>query len=208
MPTRSEVNIANACSRCGARCAQAGAMAASHREVARLRAEVAALKAAAKVAAPEGRARRMRCFGTRCRHARRDRPAYGPAAREAPSPPSLRQLLLAHRGIRRCFARSRAKKPAKQKRRNPEPLVARPAEDPSCSLIKIELTKAIDEVLTTQRKLAVALQTLREVDDVDFGVTAKEAAVHREDKLVVYRFQASARRLRRCSSSSSTRWSI
>uniref|UniRef100_UPI00260A703A alpha/beta fold hydrolase n=1 Tax=Dokdonella sp. TaxID=2291710 RepID=UPI00260A703A len=54
--------------------------------------------------------------------------------------------------------------------------------------IKIEPTKAIDEVLTTQRKLAVALQTLREVDDVDFGVTAKEA-VHREDKLVVYRFR-------------------
>lgn len=54
--------------------------------------------------------------------------------------------------------------------------------------IKIEPTKAIDEVLTTQRKLAVALQTLREVDDVDFGVTAKEA-VYREDKLVVYRFK-------------------
>ncbi|MFC4820588.1 class III poly(R)-hydroxyalkanoic acid synthase subunit PhaC [Dokdonella ginsengisoli] len=54
--------------------------------------------------------------------------------------------------------------------------------------IKIEPTKAIDEVLTTQRKLAAALQTLREVDDVDFGVTAKEA-VYREDKLVVYRFK-------------------
>lgn len=54
--------------------------------------------------------------------------------------------------------------------------------------IKIEPTKAIDELLTTQRKLAAALQTLRDVDDVDFGVTAKEA-VYREDKLVVYRFK-------------------
>jgi len=54
--------------------------------------------------------------------------------------------------------------------------------------IKIEPAKAFEEVLTTQRKLAAALQTLREVDDVDFGVTAKEA-VYREDKLVVYRFK-------------------
>jgi polyhydroxyalkanoate synthase len=54
--------------------------------------------------------------------------------------------------------------------------------------IKIEPAKAFEEVLTTQRKLAAALQTLREVDDVDFGVTDKEA-VYREDKLVVYRFK-------------------
>jgi polyhydroxyalkanoate synthase len=54
--------------------------------------------------------------------------------------------------------------------------------------IKIEPAKAFDEVLTTQRKLAAALKTLREVDDVDFGVTDKEA-IYREDKLVVYRFK-------------------
>jgi polyhydroxyalkanoate synthase len=54
--------------------------------------------------------------------------------------------------------------------------------------IKIEPTRALQEALTTQRKLAVALKTLREVDDVDFGVTAKEA-VYREDKVVVYRFK-------------------
>jgi polyhydroxyalkanoate synthase len=54
--------------------------------------------------------------------------------------------------------------------------------------IKIEPAKAFEEVLTMQRKLAAALQTLREVDDVDFGVTDKEA-VYREDKLVVYRFK-------------------
>jgi polyhydroxyalkanoate synthase len=51
--------------------------------------------------------------------------------------------------------------------------------------IKIEPTKALDEALTTQRKLAAALDTLRKVDDVDFGVTAKEE-IYREDKLVVY----------------------
>jgi polyhydroxyalkanoate synthase subunit PhaC len=54
--------------------------------------------------------------------------------------------------------------------------------------IKIEPTRALEEALTTQRKLFAALKTLREVDDVDFGVTAKEV-VYREDKLVVYRFK-------------------
>ena len=54
--------------------------------------------------------------------------------------------------------------------------------------IKIEPTRALDEALTTQRKLSAALKTLREVDDVDFGVTAKEE-VYREDKIVVYRFR-------------------
>ncbi|ANB18430.1 class III poly(R)-hydroxyalkanoic acid synthase subunit PhaC [Dokdonella koreensis] len=54
--------------------------------------------------------------------------------------------------------------------------------------IKIEPAKALDEALTLQRKLAEGFRTLREVDDVDFGVTEKEA-VYREDKLVVYRFK-------------------
>ncbi|HEY0179731.1 MAG TPA: class III poly(R)-hydroxyalkanoic acid synthase subunit PhaC, partial [Dokdonella sp.] len=54
--------------------------------------------------------------------------------------------------------------------------------------IEIDPAKAVAEILTAQRKLAAAYRTLREVDDVDFGVTAKEA-VYREDKLVVYRFR-------------------
>jgi polyhydroxyalkanoate synthase len=54
--------------------------------------------------------------------------------------------------------------------------------------IRIEPARALEELLTTQRKLGAALSTLREVDDVDFGVTEKEA-VYSEDKLVVYRFR-------------------
>jgi polyhydroxyalkanoate synthase len=54
--------------------------------------------------------------------------------------------------------------------------------------IRIEPAKALEEALATQRKLGAALQTLRGLDDVDFGVTAKEA-IYREDKLVVYRFK-------------------
>ncbi|MFI4969802.1 MAG: class III poly(R)-hydroxyalkanoic acid synthase subunit PhaC, partial [Lysobacterales bacterium] len=54
--------------------------------------------------------------------------------------------------------------------------------------IRIDPAKALDETLTIQRKLARALLTLRQVEDVDFGVTEKEA-IHREDKLVVYRFK-------------------
>ncbi len=54
--------------------------------------------------------------------------------------------------------------------------------------IKIDPAKALDEALTLQRKLAEGFRTLREVEDVDFGVTDKEA-VYREDKLVVYRFK-------------------
>jgi polyhydroxyalkanoate synthase len=54
--------------------------------------------------------------------------------------------------------------------------------------IKIEPARALDEALTTQRKLSAALATLRSLDEVDFGVTDKEA-IYREDKLVVYRFK-------------------
>ncbi|KAB2897075.1 MAG: class III poly(R)-hydroxyalkanoic acid synthase subunit PhaC [Dokdonella sp.] len=54
--------------------------------------------------------------------------------------------------------------------------------------IRIEPAKALDEVLTTQRKLGAALDTLRQMDDVDFGVTTREE-VYREDKVVVYRFK-------------------
>ncbi len=54
--------------------------------------------------------------------------------------------------------------------------------------IRIEPANALDEALKTQRKLTAALQTLRSVEEVDFGVTEKEA-IYREDKLVVYRFR-------------------
>src|SRR5215467_5993524 len=54
--------------------------------------------------------------------------------------------------------------------------------------VKIDPSKAIDEMLKTQRKLAAGLKTLRELDDVGYGATDKEA-VYREDKLVVYRFK-------------------
>jgi polyhydroxyalkanoate synthase len=54
--------------------------------------------------------------------------------------------------------------------------------------IRIDPAKALDEVLATQRKLSVALDTLRKMDDVDFGVTDKEE-IWREDKVVVYRFK-------------------
>src|SRR5690242_1748717 len=54
--------------------------------------------------------------------------------------------------------------------------------------VKIEPVKALDETLKMQKKLAAGLKTLRELDDVEFGVTEKEA-VYREDKMVVYRFR-------------------
>ena len=54
--------------------------------------------------------------------------------------------------------------------------------------VKIEPAKALDEALKMQKKLAAGLRTLREVDDVEFGVTEKEA-IYREDKMVVYRFK-------------------
>lgn len=54
--------------------------------------------------------------------------------------------------------------------------------------LRIEPAKAFEEAMKTQRKLAAALDTLRSVDDVEFGVTAKDP-VYREDKMVVYRFR-------------------
>jgi polyhydroxyalkanoate synthase len=54
--------------------------------------------------------------------------------------------------------------------------------------LKIEPTRALDEALATQRKLAASLDTLRSLDEVDYGATEKEA-IYREDKLVVYRFK-------------------
>ena len=54
--------------------------------------------------------------------------------------------------------------------------------------IRIDPAKVFDEATRFQKKLAAGMQVLRQVDDVDFGVTAKEE-VYREDKLVVYRFR-------------------
>ena len=53
--------------------------------------------------------------------------------------------------------------------------------------IRIEPARALDEALKMQKKLAAGMKTLREIDDVDFGVTGKEA-IYSEDKMVVYRF--------------------
>jgi len=57
---------------------------------------------------------------------------------------------------------------------------------------KIEPSRALDEVLKMQRKLAAGMKTLRELDDVSYGTTDKEA-VYREDKMVVYRFKGARR---------------
>src|SRR5664279_2929254 len=58
--------------------------------------------------------------------------------------------------------------------------------------VKIEPAKALDEVLKLQGKLAAGMKTQRELDDVDYGATDKEA-IYREDKLVVYRFKGARR---------------
>ncbi|MCE5233453.1 MAG: class III poly(R)-hydroxyalkanoic acid synthase subunit PhaC [Mizugakiibacter sp.] len=54
--------------------------------------------------------------------------------------------------------------------------------------LRIDPHKALEEISAFQRKLAAGLKTLRELPEVDFGATPKEA-VHREDKLVLYRFR-------------------
>lgn len=54
--------------------------------------------------------------------------------------------------------------------------------------IRIDPQKALDEALRFNRKLAAGFQSLRSLDEVDYGATPKEE-VYREDKLVVYRFK-------------------
>ncbi|HEY4353906.1 MAG TPA: alpha/beta fold hydrolase, partial [Paraburkholderia sp.] len=54
--------------------------------------------------------------------------------------------------------------------------------------IRIEPQKALDEAVRFNQKLAAGLKTLRNMDEVDYGATAKEE-VYREDKLVLYRFK-------------------
>ena len=54
--------------------------------------------------------------------------------------------------------------------------------------IRIEPAKLFDEALKFQNKIVAGMNVLRQIDDVEFGVTAKDE-VYREDKLVVYRFR-------------------
>ena len=54
--------------------------------------------------------------------------------------------------------------------------------------IRIDPARALDEAVRAQSKLAAGVRTLQQVEDVDYGVTDKEA-IYREDKLVVYRFK-------------------
>jgi len=54
--------------------------------------------------------------------------------------------------------------------------------------IKIEPQRVLDEALKFQRKISAAPQTLRSLDEVNFGVTPKEA-VYTEDKITLYRYK-------------------
>jgi len=54
--------------------------------------------------------------------------------------------------------------------------------------INITPQKALEDAIKLQQKIANGMKTLREVDDVHFGVTDKEE-IYREDKLVLYRFK-------------------
>jgi polyhydroxyalkanoate synthase len=54
--------------------------------------------------------------------------------------------------------------------------------------IRIDPKRALDDAMRAQRKLAASFKTLREVEDVDYGATDKEA-IYREDKVVVYRYK-------------------
>ncbi|MGN6192150.1 MAG: class III poly(R)-hydroxyalkanoic acid synthase subunit PhaC, partial [Rhodanobacteraceae bacterium] len=54
--------------------------------------------------------------------------------------------------------------------------------------IRIDPKRALDEAMRAQQKLAASFKTLREVEDVDYGATDKEA-IYREDKVVVYRYK-------------------
>jgi polyhydroxyalkanoate synthase len=58
--------------------------------------------------------------------------------------------------------------------------------------VRIDPQRALDEAMRAQRKLAASVKTLRQVEDVDFGVTEKEA-IYSEDKLVVYRYKRSGK---------------
>jgi polyhydroxyalkanoate synthase len=55
--------------------------------------------------------------------------------------------------------------------------------------LRIEPQKLLEEATRLQQKIAAGARTLREVDDVTYGVTPKEA-VYREDKITLYHFKS------------------
>ena len=60
--------------------------------------------------------------------------------------------------------------------------------------IRIEPQKALDEAVRFNQKLSAGLTTLRNMDEVDYGASAKDE-VYREDKLVLYRFRGDTQRV-------------
>jgi len=55
--------------------------------------------------------------------------------------------------------------------------------------LKIDPQKALDEALKFNQRIATGFKTLRALDEVDYGASAKEE-IYREDKLVLYRFKS------------------
>jgi len=58
--------------------------------------------------------------------------------------------------------------------------------------IRIDPQKALDEAMKFNQKLTAGLSTLRKLDEVNYGATAKEE-VYREDKLVLYHFKGQSK---------------
>ncbi|HEU0277909.1 MAG TPA: class III poly(R)-hydroxyalkanoic acid synthase subunit PhaC [Rhodanobacteraceae bacterium] len=54
--------------------------------------------------------------------------------------------------------------------------------------VRIDPQRALDEAMRAQQKLAASFQTLRQVEDVHYGATAKDE-IYREDKVVVYHYR-------------------
>ncbi len=54
--------------------------------------------------------------------------------------------------------------------------------------LRIDPLKAMDEALKFNQRIAASFKTLRSLDEVDYGASAKEE-IYREDKLVLYRFK-------------------
>ena len=55
--------------------------------------------------------------------------------------------------------------------------------------LKIDPQKALDDALKFNQRIAAGFKTLRALDDVEYGASAKEE-IYREDKLVLYRFKS------------------
>ncbi|HEX5961107.1 MAG TPA: class III poly(R)-hydroxyalkanoic acid synthase subunit PhaC [Rhodanobacteraceae bacterium] len=58
--------------------------------------------------------------------------------------------------------------------------------------IRIDPKRALDEAMRAQQKLAASVRVLRNVEDVEYGATDKEA-IYSEDKVVVYRYKGKAK---------------